>query len=130
MQRIAVVVFAGLLILHGLIHLMGTTVYMKLGRIEGLPYKTTLLSGRWDIGEPGIRLFGALWALPALGFVLGGAALFAGHAMWVPLVVVTTLVSLVLTVLDFSAAYAGAILNAVILAMVWLGPVVRSRLGG
>jgi len=130
MQRIAVVAFAGLLILHGLIHLMGTTVYMKLGRIEGLPHKTTLLSGRWDLGESGMRLFGALWLLPAIGFVLGGAALLAGHAMWVPLVVVTTLLSLVLTVLDFSAAYAGAILNAVILAIVWLGPVLRSRLGG
>jgi hypothetical protein len=130
MQRIAVVAFGCLLILHGLIHLMGTTVYMKLGRIEGLPYKTRLLSGRWDLGESGMRLFGALWVLPAIGFVLGGATLLADHAMWVPLVVVTTLVSLVLTVLDLSAAYAGAILNAVILTIVWLGPVVRSRLGG
>jgi hypothetical protein len=109
---------------------MGTAVYMKLVRIEGLPYKTTLLGGRWNLGGPGMRFFGALWALPAFGFVRGGVALLAGHAMWVPVVVVTTLVSLLLTVLDFSAAYAGAILNAVILAMVWLGPVIRSRLGG
>jgi hypothetical protein len=130
MHRIAIVAFASLLILHGLIHLMGTTVYMKLGRLEGLPYKTTLLRGRWELGESGMRFFGALWVLPAVGFVLGGAALLAGHAMWVPLVVVTTLVSLVLTVLDFSAAYAGAVLNAVILAIVWLGPLVRSRLSG
>lgn len=41
------------LILHGLIHLMGTVTYMKLGTVQGLTYKTTLLGGRWDLGEKG-----------------------------------------------------------------------------
>ena len=30
------------LIAHGLIHLMGTIVYMKLGEIQGFKYKTIL----------------------------------------------------------------------------------------
>ncbi len=37
---------AVILILHGLIHLMGTVTYMKLGTVQGLTYKTTLLGGR------------------------------------------------------------------------------------
>jgi hypothetical protein len=49
------------LIAHGLIHLMGTTVYMKLGKIQDFSYKTTLLNGNWNLGESGIRFFGALW---------------------------------------------------------------------
>jgi hypothetical protein len=53
------------LVLHGMIHLMGTTVYMKLGHVEASPYKTTLLGGRWDPGEGGMRVFGALWLIPA-----------------------------------------------------------------
>ena len=126
MPKAAIVALGMLLIAHGLVHLMGTTVYMKLGTIEGLPYKTTLLGGRWDLGERGMRLFGALWVLPALGFVLGGAALLVGQALWVPIVVVTTLLSLVMTVLDFRAAFVGAILNVAILATVWLGPILRS----
>ena len=126
MPKAAIVALGMLLIAHGLVHLMGTTVYMKLGTIEGLPYKTTLLGGRWDLGERGMRLFGALWVLPALGFVLGGAALLVGQAMWVPIVVVTTLLSLVMTVLDFRAAFVGAILNVAILATVWLGSILRS----
>ena len=129
MQKLAVGAFAILLILHGLVHLMGTTVYMKLGRIEGLPYKTTLLNGRWDLGEQGMRVFGALWVLPAVGFALAGAALLVDHAMWLSLVIASCLVSLALTALDLKAAFAGAILNALILALIWLGPVVRSRIG-
>lgn len=40
-----------ILILHGLIHLMGTVTYMKLGVVEGLTYKTTLLDGRWELAR-------------------------------------------------------------------------------
>lgn len=56
------------LIAHGLIHLMGTTVYMRLGDIIGFTYKTTLLGGRWDVGSAGISVFGLLWAVAAVGF--------------------------------------------------------------
>jgi hypothetical protein len=130
MPKFIVAILAVVLILHGLIHLMGTTVYMKLGRIEGLPYKTTLLGGRWQLGEPGMRVFGALWVVPAVGFILGGAALLAGLAVWTPLIIGTAVISLILTGLDWKAAYAGAILSAAILVIVWLGPIIRPRLGG
>jgi len=53
---------------------------MRLGNVEALPYKTTLLGGRWELGEGGIRVFGALWLIPAVGFGLAGAALMAGWA--------------------------------------------------
>lgn len=129
MQTLMLVVAVGGLILHGLIHLMGTTVYMKLGKIEGLPYKTTVLGGRWELGEGGMRLFGGLWVIPAVGFVLSGLALWFGWAWWQPLAVGSALLSLVLTGLDWSVAYAGAIVNVVILGMIWLGPVVVSKLG-
>ena len=46
---------AGLVLLvHGLIHLMGMTVYMRLGEIDGMEYKTTLLDGmlqNWSTGR-------------------------------------------------------------------------------
>jgi hypothetical protein len=130
MQKLAIWAFASLLVLHGLIHLMGTTVYMKIGQIQGLPYKTTLLGGRWDLGERGTRVFGALWIVPAVGFVLAGAALFANHPAWSSFVIGSCVVSLALTLLDVRAAFAGAILDVLILAATWVGPILRSRLGG
>ena len=61
MSKILLIIVSIGLVLHGLIHLMGTTVYMKLGMIEGFGYKTTLLAGRFDLGAGGIAVFGALW---------------------------------------------------------------------
>jgi hypothetical protein len=129
MNRILFASGAAFLIVHGLIHLMGTTAYLKLGRIEALPYKTTLLGGAWDVGDTGIRVFGALWLVPALGFVLCGTAMLAGWAWWPLLVRIVAAVSLGLTLLDWSVAYAGAIVNMVILVIIWLGPVVSTWLG-
>jgi hypothetical protein len=123
-QIIAAIVFG----LHGLIHLMGTAVYMELTEIQGFSYKTTLLGGRWDLGDNGIRIFGALWVVPAVGFIVVAVALLAGWEWWQPVLVAVTLFSLVLTVLDWSIAYAGIVINTVILAAVWLGPRIASWL--
>jgi hypothetical protein len=70
MFKTMIIIASIVLVLHGLIHLMGTAVYMKLGTVEGLKYKTTLLGGRWDLGAGGIWVFGALWAVAAVGFVV------------------------------------------------------------
>lgn len=60
MSKTLIIIAAIVLVLHGLIHLMGTAVYLKWAHIEGLHDKTTLLGGRWDVGEGGIKVFGAL----------------------------------------------------------------------
>ncbi|GAB4461754.1 MAG: hypothetical protein Kow0070_19840 [Anaerolineales bacterium] len=118
-MKILSIIIAILLILHGLIHLMGVVTYLKLGTVQGLTYKTALLNGRWDWGENGIRLYGALWGLAALGFVVAAIAMLTGAAWWRPLLGGVTFLSLALTALDWKDAFAGAILNLVILA--WLG---------
>jgi hypothetical protein len=122
MSTILQIIVAVVLGLHGLLHLIGPAVYMKLTEIQGFSYKTTLLGGRWDLGESGMRIFGALWIMPAIGFILVAAALLAGWDWWRSIIVAVTFFSLVLTVLDWRVAYAGAILNILILAAVWLGP--------
>ena len=128
MHTAAVIVLAAFLAAHGFILLIGTAVYMKLGKVAGLPYKTALLGGRWELGEGGMRVFGALWVVPALGFIVAAAALGFGWAWWKPLLLGVALLSLCLTVLDWSEAYAGAIVNILILAGMLLGPAVLSSL--
>ena len=128
MTKLLTIVAAILLIIHGLIHLMGTAVYASRAGVKGLPYKTTLLSGRWNLGKTGIRIFGWLWLLPAIGFVTAAAALLAGQPSWKPLLVAVTLLSLVLTVLDWSSAFLGAVINIGILALVLLAPRIVSQL--
>jgi hypothetical protein len=113
---------AAVLALHGLIHLMGTTVYMQWSTIEGFPYKTTLLGGRWDLGASGVRLFGLMWLLAAVGIVVAGVGLFT-HAAWLPpVLLVATLLSLAICTLDWELAWRGAVIDLVILVLLALAP--------
>ena len=115
-------VFATVVALHGLIHLMGTTAYLKLGEVQALPYKTTVLGGRWDLGAGGTGAFGVLWTLCAIGFVLVAIAMVAQWPWWSGALVVVTLLSLLLTILDSGVAFAGIVVNLAILALVWFAP--------
>ena len=121
-MKILTIIAAIVLVLHGLIHLMGTAAYLKLAVIPQLPYKTTVLDGRWELGASGIAVYGGLWAIAAIGFIVAAVALLASWNWWQPLLIVVTLLSLALTALDWDVAYAGVIVNIVILGILWLGP--------
>lgn len=123
-MKIIYIIAAIVLILHGLIHLIGPAVYMKLTEIQGFSYKTTLLGGRWDLDEKGIRIFDALWVIPAIGFIVVAISLLAGREWWQPVLVAVTFFSLVLTMLDWSVAYTGVVINAVILIAIWVGSLI------
>jgi hypothetical protein len=117
------IIAAIILALHGLIHLMGAAAYLKLANVQGLPYKTTVLGGRWDLGELGIGIFGVLWAIAAIGFVVATIAWLMNKNWWRPALVVVTLLSLVLTALDWETAKTGVAVNLVNLAILWLWPI-------
>jgi hypothetical protein len=115
----ALTVAAGLvLVAHGLIHLLGTAAYMRLTEVQGLPFKTSLLGGAWEVGESGIRIFGALWALAAAGFLAAAAGWLLGVSGWSTLLVATAAFSLLLTALDYSVAFMGVAVNVGILLAV------------
>ena len=82
MMRGLTLAAALLLLVHGLIHLMGMTVYMRLGEIDGMEYKTTLLDGRWNLGSRGILVYGALWGIAAVGFTAAAAGWMVGWEPW------------------------------------------------
>ncbi|MDF1499861.1 MAG: hypothetical protein P1P76_05260 [Anaerolineales bacterium] len=115
------IISAVIIALHGLIHLIGLAVYLKLAEFEGFAYKTTLLGGRWDLGEPGTQVFGVLWILPALGFIAAAAGMIFGFSWWGALLLGSAIVSLLLTTLDFRVAFAGIAVNVIILIALWFG---------
>ncbi|HSB66792.1 MAG TPA: DUF6544 family protein [Anaerolineales bacterium] len=109
-----------ILTLHGLIHLMGLVAYWPLGKISELPYKTTLLSGRWEIGAAGTRFFSVLWLLSVLGFTASALVLALGRSWWAPVLLGTALLSLAVCILDWQVASWGARLDVVLLLLVFL----------
>ena len=105
------------LCVHGLIHLIGTVVYMSLGSLEGLPYETTL-AGRWDVGVSGMAVFGMLWAVAGAAFVVAGIGLGSGATWWVRATTGAAVLSLLLSLLDSPNAYMGAAVDVAVLAAV------------
>jgi hypothetical protein len=120
---------AAVLVGHGLIHLLGVTAYLKIAELTDLPYKTTLLAGRLDIGDGGARVFGMLWILPAVGFMAAAAGLVMATSWWLPLLVTTTLTSAALSALDTPKALVGLVVNLTILAVLGVRALWRSPTG-
>lgn len=67
-------------------------------------------------------MFGVLWIVPAVGFILAAVAMVSGWSWWQPLLIGVTLFLLMLTLLDWRVAYAGVVVNLVILAVLTLEP--------
>ena len=120
MYRLLVAAAALFIAVHGLIHLMGTVAYLQLADIGGLPYKTTVLEGRLDLGPIGVRVFALLWILPAAGFLAASVGLMRGWTWWDAMLIAAALASAVLTLADWAAAYRGALIDCAILAVYWI----------
>jgi uncharacterized membrane protein YjjP (DUF1212 family) len=65
-------------------------------------------------------MFGLLWAVVAAGFLGTALALLLDWTEWRALLLVVTLGSLGLTVLDWTVAYAGIAVNGAILAALFV----------
>jgi hypothetical protein len=102
------VLFASLLALHGLIHLLG---FAKGVRLASLPQLT----------QPISPLLGFVWLAAAILFVAAAAALLAWPRWWWAPALVALAVSMAVIVPSWADAKAGALVNAVILLGVVIG---------
>jgi hypothetical protein len=105
---------------HGLAHLVGFVVPWGLWEVKDAPYRTTLLAGRVDVGDTGIRVFGLLWLGVALAFIIAGIAGFVGQLWW-PFAIGVALFSLVLGTLGWPDTRIGVVVDVVILILLTLG---------
>lgn len=108
-----------LLIAHGLAHLPGFLVPWGLATLPELPYRTTVLAGRVEVGPTGIRAVGVAWLLLAVAFaVLAGGTFF--RADWAPPgIALAVLASLVMTALGWPEARIGVGANLVVAALLF-----------
>ena len=110
------------LIVHGIIHLIGFVVFWQIAEIEDISYKTTVLAGRLDIGDVGMRVLGVVWLLIAVAFVIAGVAIFFSPPWWWSFTLAVTIASLIVTLLGWPDARFGVLANIVILLFLFLGP--------
>ena len=110
-----------ILIVHGVAHLVGFVVPWRIAKLDEVPYKTTLLGGRLDVGGAGIRFMGVLWLLAALGFVISGAALILLAPWWPWFTTITAACSLVLAVAGWPDSRIGIPIDVLLLAYLLIG---------
>lgn len=109
-----------LLVGHGLAHLPGFLVPWRLATLPELPYRTTLLAGRLDVGEAGIRAVGVVWLLLALTFAVLSVGVYLRSPWVVNGVMGAAALSFVLSILAWPEARVGILANLLVLGLLFL----------
>lgn len=121
--KIIAIGIAVLVIIHGMIHLIGFRVYGRGIRMADMPFKTTFFNDSLDLGIFGTRVYGWLWLLPTLGFILAGVGFFLHASWWQPLLIVASLSSLIITGVDWKNAFLGTLIDAILLVLTLFSPI-------
>ena len=105
---------AAFLVAHGFAHLVGFVSAWRLVALKDLPYKTTILGGRLDVDDAGMRVMGLFWFAAAIAFAF---AAFAVAAQWPSAIRLTGFViagSTLLCVISLPEARLGLGVNVVL----------------
>ena len=105
-----------LMTLHAIAHLVSVVEAWRLIP-DGFPYKTTVLAGRVDLGDVGIRAVGLIWLFVAIGFLLAAIGAVTGSTWWVPMALGIAVSSLLLSFAELPAARAGVAINLAIIVV-------------
>ena len=111
------VALAGFLFVHGIAHLVGFVVPWRIFQAEEMPYSTTLLAGRLEVGDLGVRLVGLIWLGLTLAFFVAAGLVWVERPGWPDTVIVLAGASLVMSVIGLPAARLGIPINIVLLAV-------------
>ena len=111
-MRLAIDLF---ILVHAIAHLLQFAEAFRLIPAGGIPYRTTLLDGRLDVGDGGIRLMGTLWFTLAIAFVAVAAGMALGTTWWAHVAGVGAIISLLMTFLEAPRARIGLWMNVIIL---------------
>ena len=112
-----------LVIIHGLIHLIGFRVYAQGAQVSDVPFKTMFLNGSLDLGISGTRIYGYLWLLSALGFIFAGVGFTLHINGWQPVLIAASLVSFLVTAMDWQIAFRGTLIDLGLLGATLLLPI-------
>lgn len=106
-----------LALMHGIAHLPGFFVPWRFLNSPEMPFRTTVLGGRLDLGETGIQAYGLLYLLLCLAFSPLAWGVFTRAWWWPPLLLAVVAVSLVCCFADWPLTRWGVAANAVLLLL-------------
>ena len=110
-----VVVLVVLLVIHAIAHLPGFLVGWDIAKFADLPYRTTIIGGL-DVGATGMRVFGSLWLLLSIAFLVIAAGALMRVDSWPVVAFATAALSLLLCFAELPVTRFGVVANAVVIA--------------
>ena len=113
---------AAALAAHAVAHSLGFAIAWQLTASPEIPYHTTLMNGRFDVGATGIRAIGILWLIAGAGFLVCAALVAAGSTAALLTLAAVSMMSLSLCALEWPFARIGFFIDAGVAAalVVWL----------
>ena len=100
---------------------------LALATLSELPYKTTLVAGRLDVGDAGIRLMGVLWLAAAAAFVVAAVAIVAEAGWALRLTMYTVAASFILCALGWPDSRLGVLVNVGLAVLLAAGAMLNVR---
>ncbi len=105
---------------HGLVHLIGFFVNWQIISVESMPYATTVLAHKVEVGTTGIRIVGLLWVVAPGLWIAAGIGLMALAPWWLAITYVALLFSTVMCILGWPDARFGILINILIVLFLFL----------
>ena len=124
-MKIALAIF---FIAHGFAHVIGFIVYWKISDFEEMRYKTTILNGKVDVKDTGIRIIGTFWLLLTLAFIINGIVLIMGSSFWELLALYISVISLIFCILSWPDSKIGVGVNILILVFLYLNKIYEANI--
>ena len=116
-MRIALAVF---LVLHGIAHIVGFVVPWRIAKMDDMPYKTTIINGKIDVGDVGIRILGIIWLLIALAYFYSGWITYQQFDFWLTYTLVVSVISLAFCIIAVPDSHIGIYINIALIALYYL----------
>jgi hypothetical protein len=108
-----------LVALHGAAHFAGTEDSFATAADGG---SVDYLAGLWTISDPTLlRLFGVVWALLGLAFILAALITWQRRPEWARVLALVAMLSLAVVVIALWSSIIGVFVNVAILAVAALG---------
>lgn len=114
------ILIAFFLFIHGIAHLVGFVVPWQIVKIDEMPYSTTILNNKINIGDLGIRIYGVFWLLLSFAFFQSVYFIFSNNPVWYIFTIYVTLISIFFCILGLPDTKIGVFANFLILLVLFI----------
>lgn len=102
---------------HGVAHLPAFAVSWQLLAMSELPYRTSILQGRLELGDAGIRVWGLVWLALAVAFAVFAVGVWTRASWWLRVLPIVVGISALCCILGLPEARMGLAANLVMLVL-------------